>query len=116
MYCMQRKRALKPTVSLRLPPELLREVDELTRRTGMRSRTELFERAIERYIGELKESKVVVLRTWTAAEAKAAVRKYLKKRPTAYVSDLVEVLGMEPDLAFRTVDALLKEGAVDRVT
>lgn len=111
---MQRARRIKPTISLRLHVELLKAVDELTRRTGLRSRTEFIERAIERYVAELKESKIVVVRSWTVREARVAVLKYLRKRPAAYVSDLIEGLGMEPDLAFRTVDALLKEGSVDR--
>lgn len=111
---MQRKGLTKPTTSIRLSAEQLRQVDELVRRTGMKSRTELIERAIQRYIEDLKESKVLVLREWTPTKAKAAVLRYLKNRPSGYVSDIIEALGMEPDLAFRTVDTLLKEGAVDR--
>src|SRR5712691_7182432 len=111
---MQRRRLTKPTTSVRLPREQLREIDALVRRTGMRSRTELIERAIGKYIEDLKESKVLTLKDWTQTTAKAAVRRYLKNRPSTYVSEIIEALGMEPDLAFRTVDALLKEGAVDR--
>ena len=113
-YYMQRERLTKPTTSIRLSAEQLRDVDELVRRTGMKSRTELIERAIERYIEDLKGSKVLVLREWTPTKAKAAVVKFLKNRPSAYVSDIIEALGMDPDLAFRTVDTLLREGAVDR--
>lgn len=111
---MQRKGLTKPTTSIRLSAEQLRQVDELVRRTGMKSRTELIERAIQRYIEDLTESKVLVLREWTPTKAKAAVLRYLKNRPSGYVSDIIEALGMDPDLAFRTVDTLLKEGAVDR--
>ena len=67
-----------------------------------------------RTIADLKESKVLVLREWTLTTAKAAVLRYLRNRPSAHVSDIIEALDMEPDLAFRTVDALLKEGSVDR--
>src|SRR2546425_6665025 len=115
-YCMQRRRLTKPTTSIRLSAEQVRQVDEVVRRTGMKSRTELIERAIERFIGDLKESKVLVLREWTLTTAKAAVLRYLKNRPSAHISDIIEALGMEPDLAFRTVDALLKEGGIDRAT
>ena len=111
---MQRNRLTKATTSIRLSAEQLRQVDDLVRRTGMKSRTELIERAIERYIGDLKGAKVLVLREWTRTTAKVAVLKYLKNRPSAYVSDIIEALGMEPNLAFRTVDILLQEGAVDR--
>jgi len=111
---MQRERLTKPTTSIRISTDQLRDIDELVRRTGMRSRTEFIERAIGQYIEDLKESKVLLLREWTPTKAKAAVLKYLRNRPSAHVSDIIEALGMEPDLAFRTVDTLLREGAVDR--
>lgn len=111
---MQGKRAPKPTTSLRLSTKQLDEIDELVRRTGMRSRTEFLERAVQRYVEELDESKVVMLKVWTERKAKAAVLKLLRGRPSARVSDIIETLGMEPDLAFRVVDRLLREDVVDR--
>ncbi len=111
---MQGERGSKVTTSFRLSVKQLEEIDRLVRRTGMRSRTEFLERAIDRYLDELKESKVLLLREWTEPRAKAAVLKYLKGGRKAYVSDIIEALGMEPDLAFRVVDTLLEEGAVAR--
>ena len=111
---MQGKPASKQTTSLRLSGKQLEDIDRLVRRTGMRSRTEFVERAIDRYLDELTESKVLMLKEWTEPKARAAVLKYLKGRQKAYVSDIIEALGMEPDLAFRVVDTLLEEGAVDR--
>ena len=111
---MQGKRPIKPTTSLRLSKVQLEEIDRLVQRTGMRSRTDFIGRAIERYIEELAESKLVVVRPWTEARARAAILKYLKGRRSTHVSDIIEGLGMEPERAFRIVDSLLMEGTVDR--
>jgi len=111
---MQGKKPFKPTTSLRLSEAHLAEIDRLVRRTRMRSRTDFIERAIERYIEELAESKLVVVRPWTESKARAAILKYLKGRSSTHVSDIIEALGMEPERAFRIVDSLLQEGTVDR--
>src|SRR6266705_1852388 len=59
MHCMQSPTGRKPTISLRLPRSLLEEIDELVRRTRMRSRTEFLERAVESYVDELREARGV---------------------------------------------------------
>lgn len=78
----------------------------------MRSRTELIERAVEAYVEELKEAKVVRVRPYTEAEARAAILRYLQDRPGTYVSDLAEALAMDVELAFRVVASLAEEGQV----
>jgi len=109
---MQGRAMQKPTVSLRLPPALLKDIDALAVKIGARSRTEFIEHALRAYVEEIRESKVIVVRPWTDAKARAAVIKFLKDRPSAYVSDIMEALGMEPEFAFRIVDNLAKEGKV----
>ena len=112
VYCMQRRIERKPTISLRLSAKLLEEVDALVAQTRMKSRTEFLERAIEGYLHDIRESKVIVVRPWTEAKAKAAVVKYLRGNRTAYVSEIAEALGMDFELAFRVVGRLMKEGIV----
>ncbi len=113
VYCMQNKAARKPTISLRLTPRLIREIDDLVKRTGVRSRTDFIERAVEAYAQEFRTAKVVVLRPWTESAAKSAVLKFLRSRPSAYVSEIVEALRMDPEMAWRVVDALAEEGKVE---
>src|SRR2546429_8898272 len=104
----------KPTISLRLPRALLEEIDDLVRRTRMRSRTEFVERAVETYVDELREARVVVVKEWTEAKARAALLHFLKGRPATYVTDIAEALGMEKDLVFPVVGALGNEGKILR--
>ena len=111
---MQSKRELKRTTSLRVPPGVLREIDDLVPRMGLRSRTEFIERAVAAYVQELKEAKVIVVRPWTPAKARAAILRYLGKKPSAYVSEIAEVLGMDFEMAFRVVGALMEVGDVGR--
>ena len=112
MYCMQSKEKSKPTISLRLPRRILEEIDGLVRRTRMRSRTEFIERAVETYVDELKEARIVVARPWTDKGARVAILRYLKGRSATYVTDIAEALGMDFELAFRVVSSLSKEGKV----
>lgn len=114
MYCMERSHTRKPTISLRLSTDRLSAIDGLVARTGMRSRTEFIERALDAYVQEIREAKVIAVRPWTEKGARAAVVRFLKKRPSAYVSEIAESLGMDFDLAFRVVDSLMEEGTLDR--
>ena len=109
---MQSTKQRKPTISMRLPRPLLEEIDQLVRRTKMRSRTEFVERAVENYANEIREAHVVVVKEWTPAKARTAILRYLKGRPATYVTDIAEALGMDLDLAFRLVGSLAKEGKV----
>jgi len=61
----------------------------------------------------MRNTRVVVPRPWTEAKAKTAVTKFLRGRSSARVSEIVEALGMEPGLAFRTVESLAKEGKIE---
>ncbi len=110
-YCMTPEKR-KPTISLRLPTELLHQVDELVRRTGMRSRTEFVERALVEYVEELKEAKVLWVKRYTLEEARGAILGYLEDHPGTNVSDLAEALAMDIELAFQVVHALAEEGEV----
>src|SRR5206468_10413363 len=96
----------KPTISMRLPRALLEEIDDLVRRTRMRSRTEFVERAVETYVDELREARIVVVREWTEAKARAAVLRFLKGRPATYVTDTAEAIGTVFGLAFRVLGDL----------
>ena len=78
----------------------------------MRSRTEFVERAAEAYVAELQESRIVVVKEWKEAAARAAVLRYLRGRPATYVTDIAEALGMDLDLAFRVAGSLAREGKV----
>ncbi len=114
MYCMQAKHARRRTISLRMPPGVLKEIDGLVERMKLGSRTEFIERALDEYIQELREAKVVVVKPWTAAKARAAVLRYLGNKPSAYVSEIAEALGMDFEMAFRVVGSLMREGDVGR--
>jgi len=78
----------------------------------MRSRTEFLERAVETYVDELREARVVVVKPWREGKARTAILRYLKGRRATYVTDVAEALGMDLDLAFRVVRTLVKEGRV----
>src|SRR5438132_13482534 len=93
----------KPTISLRLPRSLLEEIDDLVRRTRMCSRTEFVERAVQTYVDELREARVVAVKEWTEAKSRGAVFRFLKGRPATYVTDTAEALWVGPDFAFRVV-------------
>ena len=114
MQYMQNRKVRKPTISLRLPPKLLGEVDDLVGRAHMKSRTELLERAIEAYVQDLRDSKVVVVKPWTEPKARAAIVKYLRRKPSAFVSEICEALGIDFELGFRVVRRRARRGERDK--
>jgi metal-responsive CopG/Arc/MetJ family transcriptional regulator len=114
MQYMQNRTARKPTISLRVHPKLLAEVDDLVGRTRMKSRTEFLERAIEAYVQDIRDSKVVIVKSWTEPKARAAIVKYLRRHPSAFVSEICEALGIDFELGFRVVSRLMEDGIVDR--
>src|SRR3989442_13565789 len=114
MQYMQNRKHHKARISIRLPPKLIGEVDDLVGRAHMKSRTELLERAIEAYVQELRDSKVVVVRTWTEPKARAAIVNYLRRKPSAFVSEICEALGVDFELEFAVVHRLMEEGIVYR--
>src|SRR2546428_13367090 len=103
MYCMQSKEKSKPTISLRLPRRILEEIDGLVKRTRMRSRTEFIERAVETYVEELREARIVVAKPWTDKGARVAILRYLKVRSATYGTDVAEALGRDVERALRVV-------------
>src|SRR2546422_3817531 len=103
MQYMQNRTARKPTISLRVHPKLLAEVDDLVGRTRMKSRTEFLERAIEAYVQTIRASKVVIVKSWTEPKARPAVGKYLRRHPSAFVSRISEALGLAFQLGFQVV-------------
>src|SRR5438094_10218574 len=107
MQYMQNRTVRKPTISLRLPPKLLSEVDDLVGRAHMKSRTEFLERAIEAYVQDLRESKVVVIRNWTEAKARGAIVQYLRRKPSAFGSEICEALAIDFETSFSVACLLL---------
>lgn len=89
-------------------------MDDLVARTKMRSRTEFIEQAIEEHVQTLREAKVVVLKSWTEAKARGAIVRYLRGKPSSYVGDMAEALGMDYELAFRVVRSLMEAGKIER--
>ncbi len=112
---MQSRIVRRQTISLRIPPDDLSEIDALVRRMKLRSRTEFIERALDAYVQELREAKVIVVRPWTPAKARTAILRYLDRKPSAYVSEIAEALGLDFEMAFQVVGSLMEEGDVGRV-
>lgn len=62
----------------------------------------------------LQTAKVVYVREFSRKEAKQRITDYLKTRPSAYVSDIADGLGMDIELAFSVAKELMEKGKVDR--
>jgi hypothetical protein len=54
------------------------------------------------------------MKSWTEPTAQAAVVKYLRSHPSAFVSEICEALEIDFELGFRVVRRLMEEGIVDR--
>lgn len=102
----------RATIPVSLPMGIVEEIEELRARLGYRSRNAVIREAINRFIEEMKETKVVYVRDIELEQAKREILEHLKRHGSAYVSEISEDLGIEIGLAFRAVEELEKEGVV----
>jgi hypothetical protein len=64
--------------------------------------------ANDAYVHDLRDSKVVNMRNWTEPNARTAFVKYLRRHPSAFVSEICKALEIDFELGFRVVRRLME--------
>ncbi len=78
---------------------------------GLPSRSALIRQAVLGRLEELETTGITEVREVTTGEAMKLIHRYLQKYPgTHYVSELIERLGLEPEIAFAAAQKLIDEG------
>jgi len=100
-------------VPVRLSGELLQKVDRTAELLRSSSRNELIREAIERYVDEVANSKVVEVRDISIGDAARLIEEYVSRHPGVHhVSELAEALGIELGVAFGAVQGLVRDEKV----
>lgn len=103
---------LPPT---RIDTKLISELDDLVKRFGYSSRSELVREAIADKISELKGMEIVQVRGIPKEEARKEILKYIKRKDRVYASDIADELRLDLSLTFEIIDELFKEDALEVV-
>ncbi|MDI6639715.1 MAG: ribbon-helix-helix protein, CopG family [Methanocellales archaeon] len=103
---------LPPT---RIDTKLISELDDLVKRFGYSSRSELVREAIIDKISELKGMEIVQVRDIPKEEARKEILEYIKGKDRVYASDMAAELRLDLSLTFEIIDELFKEDALEVV-
>ena len=95
-----------------LEKEDVERIEEVRRRFGFRSRSEVVREAVRRFLDEVPRARVVRVRRMTKERAKREILRYLGEHGSAYVDDIALELGIDLDLAFEAARELQEEGVV----
>ncbi len=71
--------------------------------------SEFIRDAVREKLERIGETKIIVERRVSKAQAKNEILQYLKKHPSSYVSEVSEELGIPLDVAFEAAHELLQE-------
>lgn len=104
--------AERATIPVSMPVELVKRVDNARAKLGYRSRNEVIRESVRHFLEEIDEMKVIRIRNISLKQAKKEILAYLKKRNSAYVSDIADTLGIDIQLAFKAAEELEREGVV----
>lgn len=99
------------TIPLRIQRESAQKIDHLVKRLHARSRNEIIRDAIEKYLAQMMNAKIIEVRDLSIDEAVKMIDDYISKHPGKhYVSELAEELGIELSTAFKASQKLIDSG------
>ena len=102
----------RATIPVSIPMDVVEKIEGLRVKLGYRSRNQVIREAIKRLIEEIEETKVIYIGGMTLEQAKRKMLEHLKRRGSAYVSEIAEDLGIDIELAFKAAEELEKEGTI----
>ncbi len=103
------------TVPISMSPDVVKRIDVARAKLGYRSRNEVVRKSIEHFLEEVGEMKIIELRSVPKTEAKREVWDYLRKKGTAYPSDIADDLRLEYKLVVEIIRELWGEKKVGGV-
>jgi len=111
-------KARPPSASSAIPTRFSKQeverMDRAQQLTGLSSRSGFIRQAVLEKLESVEATGVLVLREVSEREAMRMIKSYLRKHPgNHYVSDLVEKLGIEPQVAFSAAQKLIDEGRAE---
>lgn len=103
----------KTFLPIRIESERVREIDNIARRFGYRSRSDLIREAIDDKLAQLRGAKILQVRNLSRARAKREILEYIRGKDLVYASDVAEALRLDLRLTFDVVDELFRERKIE---
>ena len=100
---------------LRIDRETIKELNDLVRKHGYRSRSELIREAIGDKLAQLKGMEIVRIRNISKKQAKEEILKYIRGKDRVYASDVAHDLRLDLQLVFDLIEELFQEEKVEGV-
>lgn len=106
-------RAFKSKViPIRFSEDDLQKIDNLLNKTGSRSRSEFIRDAVQHYLDNVAEVKVIKLRNLSKEKAKKEILNYIKNRKEAETFDIANDLRLDLNLTMKALRELWEEGRI----
>ncbi|MBI4258079.1 MAG: ribbon-helix-helix protein, CopG family [Thaumarchaeota archaeon] len=99
-------------VPVRFDEEELDAIDENMGKISARSRSEFIRTAVEHYLNNLREMKVIKIRNVSNNRAKKEILAYLRDREEAETFDIANDLKLDLNLTVQALKELWEEGTV----
>ena len=99
-------------IPIRFSEEELGKIDRLLGKTGARSRSEFVREAVQHYLNNVAEMKVIELRDVSKDQAKKEILEYILKMDEAETFDIANDLRLDLNLTIESLKELWEEGRI----
>ncbi|MGQ9515510.1 MAG: ribbon-helix-helix domain-containing protein [Thermoproteota archaeon] len=99
-------------ILIRFGEDELQKIDSLLGKTGLRSRSEFIREAVQHYLENVAEMRVIELRDVSKDQAKKEILEYIKKRKEAETFDIANDLRLDLNLTMKALKELWEEGRI----
>ncbi len=99
-------------IPVRLDEEEVERIDRFVERAGTDSRSGFIRDAVEYYLGNVAEMKVIELKDATLAQAKKEVIEYIRTRKEAETFEIANDLRLDLSLTAKALKELWEEGRI----
>jgi len=96
-------------VPIRFGDDELQKIDGLLAKTGARSRSEFIRDAVQHYLDNVAEMKVIKLKDASKNQAKKEILTYITKRKEAETFDIANDLRLDLNLTMQALKELWEE-------
>ena len=100
-------------IPIRFSEEELGKIDRLLSKTGARSRSEFVREAVQHYLNNVAEMKVIELRDVSKDQAKKEILEYVLKMEEAETFDIANDLRLDLNLTIESLKELWEEGRIE---
>jgi len=112
VYVMQ-KSVKSKVIPIRFGEDELQKINSLLDKTGLRSRSEFIREAVQYYLENVAEMRIIELRDISKDQAKKEILEYIKERKEAETFDIANDLRLDLNFTMKALKELWEEGRIE---